>query len=98
MSDKDAPNNETELPTAVLQAAEWVDRLRESCDRQVLGSWRDWVRQSPEHFEEYLCAVVIDLALVALWKPGAPRSNDTTAGIAGQSARRRAEMADETKR
>jgi ferric-dicitrate binding protein FerR (iron transport regulator) len=61
----DSQINVTEPPSADLQAAEWVERLKDSCDRKMLQEWRDWIRQSPEHFMEYLCAVFIDLLLVS---------------------------------
>ena len=79
MSDKKCQYTAMQFPLAVHQAAEWVDRLTESCDRQVLRAWRDWIRQSPENFEEFLLAVAIDLLLIAHGDSEARGSNDTSA-------------------
>lgn len=47
------------------QAAEWIDRLRDA-NAQDHSALREWLRQSPKHFEELMYAAAIDLAIHVL--------------------------------
>jgi len=67
------PNTPTESEQAAVQAAEWVDRLREA-NAQDLVELRGWLRQSPENFEELMCAAAIDLAIQVLGDRNLPSS------------------------
>ena len=73
-------NTQTGPERAAIQAAEWVDRLREA-NAQDLRALRDWLRQSPENFEELMCAAAIDLAIHVLghhsWPSSAQFSQST---------------------
>src|SRR5437868_3552320 len=58
-------NAAAELIRVATEAAEWVDQVKETggADIQALT---EWLRLSPTHFEEFLCACAIDMAIFSL--------------------------------
>jgi DNA-directed RNA polymerase specialized sigma24 family protein len=58
-------NTTAELMRLATEAAEWVDQVKEPGGADI-HALTEWLRLSPTHFEEFLCACAIDMAICSL--------------------------------